>query len=138
MESLNSFVNRKMKLRKTLMIIFSCCSILLLCGILNYVMESGNGTDEISFSNPSFAAGESELKTDVPRKNNPREIIMDRKDKKIRMYSAAALLAVMSASFIIDLIFVRCPVCSGHISYSINPSFCHHCGSSFARKEVQK
>lgn len=135
MESLNSFVMRKMKLRKILMLIFSSCTILLIFGICNYVMESGGGTDEITVNNQSFAPGDAEMKTDNTPKKNPREIIMEKRDRKIRMYLTTILLFLMVGTFITDMIFVRCPLCSGHISYTVNPSYCHHCGSSFARKE---
>ncbi|MBR2510388.1 MAG: hypothetical protein IKB71_11685 [Lentisphaeria bacterium] len=129
MESLNSYIMRKIKLRKTLMIIFSVCTVMLICGVCNYVMESGSGTE-----NMTFADSGTEISS-TKQKINPREMLMDKRDKKIRIYSVCILLAVMAGSFVIDFIFVRCPVCSGHISYSINPSFCHHCGSSFGRKE---
>ena len=39
---------RKIKLRKTLMIIFSVCTVMLICGVCNYVMESGSGTENIN------------------------------------------------------------------------------------------
>lgn len=129
MESLNSYIMRKIKLRKTLMIIFSVCTVMLICGVCNYVMESGSGTE-----NMTFADSGTEISS-TKQKINPREMLMDKRDKKIRIYSVCILLAAMAGSFVIDFIFVRCPVCSGHISYSINPSFCHHCGSSFGRKE---
>lgn len=136
MESLNSYVMRKMKLRKILMIIFSSCTILLIFGICNYVMESGHDTEENVISNIDFAPGEAELKTDTSPKKNPRMVIMEKRDRKIRMYCSFILFVLMAGSFIADLLFIRCPVCSGHISYSINPSYCHNCGSSFARKEA--
>lgn len=129
MESLNSYIMRKIKLRKTLMIIFSVCTVMLICGVCNYVMESGSGTE-----NMTFADSGTEISS-TKQKINPREMLMDKRDKKIRIYSVCILLVAMAGSFVIDFIFVRCPVCSGHISYSINPSFCHHCGSSFGRKE---
>ena len=135
MQEINSSVLRRMKLRKTLMIIFSVCTVMLICGICNYVMESGNGTDNITETDSAPYSGSAAIKNASRAKVNPREMIMDRKDKKIRLYSAIAFLSMMAGSIILDLFFVRCPFCSKHISYSINPSFCHHCGKSFACKE---
>ena len=130
MESLNSYIIRKMKLRKIMMIIFSACSILLICGILNTVQESesenGGNIDN------------QEIMISKPAKTTPREILFEQKDRKLRIYSAITLLTLMAVSFLIDMLFVRCPACSGHIQYTVTPEACRNCGCSFVRKENEK
>lgn len=138
MENKNSFIIHKIRLRKICMIIFSFCTILLISGICSWAMESGSRADEIIAGTQNFANVEKELKKADNTVKNPREMIMDKRDKKIRMYCAFALFFLMAGSFVVDIIFVRCPICSGHICYGINPSFCHHCGSSFTCKETMK
>ena len=136
MESLSSFVLRKMKLRKILMIIFSGCSVLLLCGICNAVMERDPNINEMQNEiNPIIQNQQYEVKNNTTVQKTPREIIQEKREKKIRMYSAFFLFIIMAGSFLTDILFIRCPVCSGHIQYGINPEYCRHCGNSFTRKE---
>ena len=130
MESINSYITRKMKLRKIMMTIFSTCSILLICGILNTAQESETES--------SGDIGNQEIMISKTAKATPREILFEQKDRKLRIYSAVTLIALMTASFLIDILFVRCPACSGHIQYTVTPESCRNCGCSFARKENGK
>lgn len=130
MKNLSSYIIRKMKLRKLMMIIFSSCSVLLICGILNFTQETGTEIQNNSISQHITVS-------DQPHQA-PEETIFDKKDRKIRIYSAFALIMLMALSFIIDILFVRCPACSGHIQYAITPETCHNCGTSFCRKENEK
>ena len=130
MESLNSYITRKIKLRKIMMIIFSACSILLICGILNAVQESESESSG-NIANQKIMISKNEKAT-------PREIIFEQKDRKLRIYSAITLVTLMTVSFLIDMLFVRCPACSGHIQYTVTPESCRKCGCSFARKENGK
>ena len=135
MKNINSYVNSKMNLRKILMIIFSCCSILLICGIFSAFQDSDNyAYDNLSMQNISKNNFEMNNAQDYA-KTYPRETLMEKRDKKIRLYMSVVLGATMLAAFILDIVMVRCPVCSGHIRYGINPESCQHCGVSFVRKE---
>lgn len=132
MKSVNAYVCGKMKFRKIMMIIFSACSIILICGILNNSIENDKISD---FSYDSDGGSETQISI---RKLSPRETVMDRKDRNIRLYSAIILAAVMAGTFAADFLFVRCPVCSKHITFSISPEFCKKCGTNFARKENER
>lgn len=134
MESISSYIKGKMKFRKFLMIVFSVCCILLICGILSSVLEGGTPVDESYGSETVYE----QQKVDTALQRTPREILMDKRDKKVRMYITLGFFLIMSASFFADILFVRCPVCSKHIAFDINPSGCRSCGSSFLRKESEK
>ena len=135
MKSINSYVNSKMNLRKKLMIIFSCCSILLICGIFSALQDAANPADD-NLSMHLVSKNNAELNNSQDyAKIYPREMLMEKRDKKIRLYMGIALFAIMLSTFAVDIIWVRCPVCSGHIRYGINPESCSHCGASFLRKE---
>ena len=99
MKSVNAYVCGKMKFRKIMMIIFSACSIILICGILNNSIENDKISD---FSYDSDGGSETQISI---RKLSPRETVMDRKDRNIRLYSAIILAAVMAGTFAADFLF---------------------------------
>lgn len=137
MNNVSSDIARKIKLRKVLMIVFSLSFIILICGILNTIFEDGNE----SVNSVRLVQAENDtavLDTAVLHKENPRELHRNKTDKKIRLFGAFVLCVLIFSSFAADLIFVRCPCCSKHISYSVTPSQCDKCGTSFKFEEQKR
>lgn len=137
MKSVSQLVRQKIQLRKILMVIFSLSFVILICGILNTVFEDGNASVN-SIQIIDNQSNMQNLDTSVLQKQNPREIHHDKSDRKIRILGAFVLVMLAAGSFIADMIFVRCPCCSKHLSYSINPEFCRCCGTSFNTQEQKR
>ncbi len=133
MERLTPYAEKKIKLRKALLISVSACIFLLIAAILNTVLEkTSDNTSAYSIENSD------DFKSETPERKTPREIIMEQRDRDMRMYSALIIVLAIFASVGADILLVKCPECGKHIPFGLNPDRCRRCGKSFIENSQVK